>query len=264
MASVRATDWLDALSIRGRAHFTFAEAAEELGSSHEAVGMALSRLRRRSFIATPYRGFYLILTPEYRALGCLPADQFLDQLMAWLDEPYYAGLLSAAAYHGAAHQRPQRFQAIVPRSRRPVTCGGVHIDFVARKDMASTPTESRNTRTGYLRVATAEATALELVGFANRSGGLDNVATVLAELGEVLRPDRLLQAAQRCPIAWVQRLGWLLERVDRAGLAAALLPEIGDRANVPAPLLRSASTVGRPRDPRWRVIVNAKVEPDEL
>jgi hypothetical protein len=35
--------------------------------------------------------------------GCLPVDQFVPQLMEHLDLAYYAGLLTAASLHGAAH-----------------------------------------------------------------------------------------------------------------------------------------------------------------
>ena len=65
----------------------------------------------------PFRGFHLIVPPEYRALGCLPADQFVPQLMEHLGLVYYAGLLSAASLHGAAHQAPMVFQTIVADNR---------------------------------------------------------------------------------------------------------------------------------------------------
>ena len=52
----------------------------------------------------PFRGFHVIVQPEYRALGCLPADQFVPQLMEHLGLVVdYAGLLTAASLHGAAH-----------------------------------------------------------------------------------------------------------------------------------------------------------------
>lgn len=257
-----ASDWIDALLARGRSHFVTSEAVEELGLSTDATHAALARLKRKGRIASPYRGFYVIVAPEYRDLGCLPAEQFVDQLMTWLDEPYYAALLTAAAYHGAAHQRPQRTQVMVARSRRPIRCGRVQVDFIARHDMASTPTQVRNTRTGYLTVATPEATALELVGYADRCGGLDNVATVLAELGEAMQRGALAHAASTCPVAWVQRLGWLLEEAEHHDLAAGLLPQVETRARAPAPLVRSAATAGSPRNARWRLIVNAEVEAD--
>jgi hypothetical protein len=39
--------------------------------------------------------------------------------------------------------------------------------------------------------STPEGTALELVGYPNRAGGLDNVATVLSELSEEMVAERL-------------------------------------------------------------------------
>jgi len=41
----------------------------------------LSRLAAKGAIASPAREFYLIVPPEYRGLGCLPAEQFVPALM---------------------------------------------------------------------------------------------------------------------------------------------------------------------------------------
>lgn len=262
MTSRSASDWLDALQAQGRYHFTMADAVAGLNTSGAATRATLARLQRRGRIASPYRGFYLILPPEYRALGCLPPEHFIDQLMHHLSETYYVGLLSAAAYHGAAHQRPQRLQVVVARSRKPVTCGSIYVAFITRKDMAQTPTVQRNTPRGYLRVSTAEATALELIGYADRCGGLDNVATVLAELGPKMDVSALVAAAHLCPIAWVQRLGWLLEQVEHPEPADALLQVISGNAHSYAPLVRAAPVGGFARDLRWKLILNAEVEPD--
>ena len=51
----------------------------------------------------PYKGFYTIVPPEYRTAGCIPPEQFIPDLMDYLGEAYYAGLLSVSEYHGAAH-----------------------------------------------------------------------------------------------------------------------------------------------------------------
>lgn len=262
MTAPHSSDWLDTLQARGRYHFTMADAMAGLHTSAVATRASLARLLHRGRIASPYRGFYLILPPEYRALGCLPPEQFVDQLMHHVGEPYYVALLSAAAFHGAAHQRPQRFQVIVARSRKPIHCGAVEVGFIARKDMARTPTLQRNTPRGHLRVSTPEATALELVGYADRCGGLDQVATVLAELGDKLTPSSLSQTAGLCPVAWVQRLGWLLERVGQTEVASAMLPLIAAQAPPYAPLVRSAPVAGAAQEPRWKLILNADVEPD--
>ncbi|MHC1728414.1 MAG: hypothetical protein AB9866_20835 [Syntrophobacteraceae bacterium] len=52
-------------------------AKQLLGSSDVAVHSAIQRLRGKGDIAMPYRGFYVIAPPEYRVLGCLPAEQFI-------------------------------------------------------------------------------------------------------------------------------------------------------------------------------------------
>ena len=118
-----ARDYFDALSAAGRHHFTLAEALAALGGSLVAVRAALRRASQRGEVASPHRGFFVIVPPEYRRLRCLPAEQFVDQLMKFWEEPYYLGLLSAAERHGAAHQRPQSCQVIVRRTARRSRAG---------------------------------------------------------------------------------------------------------------------------------------------
>jgi predicted transcriptional regulator of viral defense system len=182
--------------------------------------------------------------------------------MEHLGEPYYVALLSAAELHGAAHQRPQSFQVMVRSSRRPLACGDVRVQFVARKDLERTPAIEKNTPRGRLRVASAEATALELVGYAEQCGGLDNVTSVLAELVESLDASRLVAAARLCPIAWVQRLGYLLDFTECRALGDVLAPYVKQHARVFAPLVRAKPRAGAERLERWMLAVNADVEPD--
>lgn len=104
-----------------------------LGTSANATAKALARLMAQEYLASPEREFYVIVPPEYRSLGCLPAEQFIPALMAKKNLTYYAGLLSAAQFYGAAHHRPQEFQVLVARNRRPILCGKVRVGFIARK-----------------------------------------------------------------------------------------------------------------------------------
>ena len=229
-------DYLDDLQATGRYVFTTEDAVEALGTSVTAARAALRRLKRKRFVADPYRGFHVVVPPAYRRLGCLPADQFIPDLMAHLGEPYYVGLLSAAKYHGVAHQAPMVFQVVVPMSRRGLQCGGVRVEFVARQNMHETPVIERNTATGTIRIATPEATALEVVGYPERCGYLDNVATVLGELSDSMSGDLLAAEARRAPMAWGQRLGYLLEFVQETALASYLDPVLAERTAFPVAL----------------------------
>ena len=98
--------FLETLQASGRYAFRRTEALKTLGISRVALKHALWRLARAGRVATPRRGFYVIVPPEYRVAGCPPADWFIDDLMAHLGRPYYVGLLTAGALHGAAHQAP--------------------------------------------------------------------------------------------------------------------------------------------------------------
>src|SRR5690606_9251423 len=117
-----AKDYVTRLASGGRYYFTSAEARAALGVSANAATKALNRLKGQGALASPEREFYVIVPPEYRSLGCLPADQFIPGLMAQKNQPYYAGLLTAAQYYGAAHHRPQAFQVFLEKNRRPIEC----------------------------------------------------------------------------------------------------------------------------------------------
>ncbi len=257
-----ARDYVDGLASAGQYHFTLSDAREALGVSAAAAMLALSLLARKSMIAQPAREFYVIVPPEYRSLGCLPAEQFIPGIMRIRARPYYAGLLSAAQYHGAAHHRPQQFQVLVQHPLQPIECGRVRAAFVVRKRLRMVPTQLFNTPRGTIRVSTPEATAIDLVGYRNRVGGLDQVATVLAELADQIDPQKLVAVAQTAPIPWVQRLGYLLSLVDSGNRADTLRGYVRSEARQSVPLLPGVSHSEAPKDEDWKVFVNSDVEPD--
>jgi predicted transcriptional regulator of viral defense system len=269
----KARQYVEDLAAAGRYHFVAKEAHKALGLSAGAVKVTLSRLAKRGVIASPARGFYVIVPPEYRSLGCLPGDQFIPALMKTLSLPYYAGLLTAAQYHGAAHQRPQQFQVFLEKRRLPIACGRVRVAFLIRKRLREVPVQSLNTPRGTLLVSTPEATALDLVGYQHQAGGLNQVATVLSELAEKIDPAKLTAAAATAPVPWAQRLGYLLERVGATEKAAPLKDYVRARARESAPLLAQPRMPKAPnrsrarrdkviRDEAWKLYVNAEVQPD--
>jgi predicted transcriptional regulator of viral defense system len=255
-----AREYAARLAAGGHYHFTSQEAQSALGVSPDAAKLALNRLAKQKIIASPARGFYVIVPPEYRSIGCLPADQFVPALMKRLGLSYYAGLLSAAQYHGAAHHRPQEFQVLLAKNRRPIRCGAVRVIFAARNRIADVPVQSFNTPRGTILVSTPEATALDLVGYPDRAGGLDHVATILVELAERIDPEKLAVAAQTAPLPWAQRLGYLLERVDAGAQASALKSHVNRHARQAVPLVPTRPHESSQRDADWKLYVNADVD----
>ena len=258
----RASDYIRNLAAGGRYSFTSEEARKALGVSAAAAKLALHRLIREGEVASPARGFYVIVAPEYTSLRCLPADQFISALMRRAGQPYYAALLTAAQYHGAAHHRPQEFQVMLTKSRRPIHCGKVRVAFFVRKRLSEVSLQSFNTPRGPIQVSSPETTAVDLVGYQHQIGGLDQVVTIVSELADRIDAQQLVSAAQTAPLPWAQRLGYLLERAGAADKVASLKAYIHSVAPENTALLPQQSTVGKRRDVHWKLIVNADVEPD--
>lgn len=101
--------------------------------------------------------------------------------MRYLGQPYYVGLLSAAAIHGAAHQQPMVFQVVTSKPTREMRAGKVAIRFSMSSLVESLPVIEQQTETGTMRVATPETCAFDLVRYPEAAGHLSNAATVLAE-----------------------------------------------------------------------------------
>jgi predicted transcriptional regulator of viral defense system len=255
-----ARDYLNALAAGGRYSVTSREVQAALAVSPAAAKLALNRLAKQKVVASPARGFYVIVPPEYQSMSCLPAEHFIPALMEHLDLSYYAGLLSAAEYHGAAHQRPQVFQVMVARNRRPIHCGKVRVAFIARKRVADVQIQSFNTPRGAVLVSTPETTALDLVGYAAHVGGLNQVASVLSELAERIDVGKLAAAAETAPVPWAQRLGFLLEHLGFGVQASALKEYVRQRARQWALLSPRSSRKRSHRNKSWRLHINIKVE----
>ncbi len=257
----RARDYVEDLLGRGRRTFTRAEAERALRSSPAASYQALRRLQKDGWLAMPRRGFYLIVDPEHRQLGALPPTSWIDDLMRFHDVPYYVGLLSAAALHGAAHQQPQEFQVVAGAILRPLTVGRVRIRFFFRRGMAAAVTEKVKTSSGYIPVSTPEMTAYDLVRYRKGAGSVDHVATIISELAERLDAKRLLTIAtkgEELPV--VQRLGYLLDRTGHADLVGELDAFVEKHKPKMVALEPRSTEAVSARDRRWRILVNTTIE----
>lgn len=257
------SEFIDDAHANGRYTFAKAEAAEEIGCGPDALRMALLRLSRKGRIARVASGFYVIVPNEYRAMGILPPQLFVDDLMEHLGTDYYAGLLSAAAMHGAGHQQPQEFQIVTPTPRREISVRGLRLSFFGKKSIESGQKVKVKTDTGYIAVSSVALTAIDLVAYHRRVGGLGRVATVLDELCEDIEGAELAREAREYPTrAPGQRLGYLLREVlGRTELATELAAWLGELPNLPPVPLDPARTVrGAARDRNWQVFVNAEVE----
>lgn len=261
MSSVRRLD--DLLISQGRYVVTTEEIEAVIGPSPN-LSARIAGLRRQHRLVPAAKRLYLVIPPEYRNWGSIPADWFIDALMQHLGRKYYVGLLSAAAIHGASHQAPQLFQVMVDQRVRPRSFGRVRLRFYRSSNVQAAierqGVERRTSHTGGYSVSTPELTAVDLIDYQRDAGGLNNVATIFTEL-EHLRGDYLAKLAEGRPQSVIRRLGWFLDRyghVDRIDEVADLV--LPDREH-PTPLEWDGSPGGT-FNPRWNVLENAEIEPD--
>ena len=256
----------------GRVVFTSTEAEQALGIGRGAFLDAAERLQRRKHLLNPRQGFYVIVPPQHASWGAPPPSWYIDAMMRHENQAYYVGLLKAAELHGATHQAVMEFQVITAKRLPKTRAGRNLIAFYYRKDMAavSVGIEERKTDTGAMKISTVELTALDLLRYPQTAGGIDNIATVLADLGPKIDGAKLaaLSATAERPV--VQRLGHLLNRLGNGDRAEPMLAALNARGVVPWTELvrqeaRDPDFAPAPleRDSRWRVVVRRAPEIDE-
>ena len=185
------TEYIREREIRGRVTFTIDDVRQAVNLSDNSLVTELQRQVARGRICIPYRGFYVIIPPQYALKGVVPPTYYIDNLMSAVRKPYYLCLLSAAEFYGASHQRAMQTQVmtIAPRLR-PSKMNNL-LNWNYRQLIPSELLIKKNAEMGVILYSSAELTAIDLVQFASHVGGYQRAATVLAELMESVDVDRI-------------------------------------------------------------------------
>lgn len=263
-------DYLKELRGRGRRHFTRDEALRDMNLSADALHSAIYRLKKKGEIVTPAKNLYIIVPPEEKIFGCIPAPDLIPILMKYLDLPYYACLLTAAMYHGSAHQAPQVFQVMTNKRLKPLRFGRMRIGFIYKKNMEDLPVMQRASETGYLNLSTPELTTLDMLLYPRKCGGLNHTATVLTELIEAIRPYTLVKLIKKLGgRTLAQRLGYILENIEtedekkKAKIIEYLQKYLASTEGFYMPIAPEVPIrKGTTRNSKWQIIENTTVESD--
>lgn len=230
-----------------------------------ALKRSLNRETRKGNILSVYKGYYVIIPPKYKSRGMLPTAQFIDGLMHYMERRYYVGLLSAAAWYGAAHQQPQEFFVITELpALRNTQKKGIKINYVSRKRFPENYLMQKNTETGQVTLSHPLLTAIDLIQFDKRVGGINRAASIIAELMEqIKRRDISETVLHFAPVTVLQRLGYLLEfHTGHTGMAGHLF-DLLNKKDIPlyrTPLKTNVPGNGSIVENRWKVIENTELE----
>jgi predicted transcriptional regulator of viral defense system len=262
-------DWIHEREIRGKTIFSLDDVRDAFPDvAPQVLFNALSRLKKDKLLYSPCNSFYVILPPQYVIRGAVPPYYFMDSLMKGLGRQYYFGLLSAASLWGAAHQRAQVDFVVTAPPRFPSgKAAKSGVKWLYKHDIPKEFLCEKSGEAGPIVYSNAELTALDLVSFEQHAGGLSAVASVLVELLESTDFNGAAGGVfQHCDMAAIQRLGYLVENIlhdHRQG--ATIFREWRQCARFDHTIALSprAKVIGE-RDARWKVIVNAEVEVDEI
>ncbi len=266
------SSYVSSLLSIGQTIFTAEEAEQSLDVGRGAFLDSAERLQRRKALLNPRQGFYVVVPPQFASWGAPPPAWYIDGLMRYEGQAYYVGLLKAAELHGATHQAVMEFQVVSAKRLPKIRAGRNLIVFYFRKDMEAVAAgiEDRKTDTGTMKISSAALTALDLLRYPQASAGIDNVATVLSDLGQKIDADQLAALSVTIERPVVQRLGHLLDRLGHVALTGPMLSALQKRGMASWTELdrqeaRDPDFAPEPqeRDARWRVVVRRAPEVDE-
>lgn len=264
------SDYLEKIRSTGKRCFTSDEIRQDLNLSADAARAGLYRLKKDGKLISPIRGLYVIVPPEHRSYGSIPAEELIPIMMKHINAEYYVALLSAAGFYGASHQKPMVFQVVTnKRIKHSLQFGQVHIKLIYKKSLADLPVKDFVVSSGYLKVATPELIAIDLLKFPKHAGGINNIATVLSELIESINAHKLIKLAENLGERYqLQRLGYIIEKINvmdddmKKTIIEALAEHVSSHVKSYTPLASAISRVGYPRCRKWKIIENTDFESD--
>jgi predicted transcriptional regulator of viral defense system len=265
-------EWIEDLPKRGKITFSKQEVESQFPHlTNRNIQNTLNRLVLKKKIQSVWRGFWVVVPVEYGLKGIVDPIEYIAQLMDFLGQKYYIGLLSAAAIHGASHQQSMELMLVtVSNHLREKVKNDIKISFVSKKNIPQKYLQQITVKSGYIPVSTPELTAIDLLLYIKNVGGINRVATVLNELAEVMDFGKIsLDFFQYVNMADIQRLGYLLETLGFIELADSLLKKANE-ANLkfrkyPLTIKKQLINLADfPVDEKWKIIINENIEIDEL
>lgn len=266
----RIETWITQCLSKGKLSFSLNEVKKEFeNDSNITIKFGLYRLVQKQKVISIFKGYYLIIPPQYSSKGILPTAMFIDGLMNFLGRKYYVALLNAATLHGASHQQPQEYFIVTSYPvLRTTNKKGLKINYISTRQLPpESLTEKKKTESGYITVSNPLLTAIDLINYEKKIGGLNRASTVIYELVETIKPNTVSDVLiNYATVSSLQRLGFVLEEVlnkkDIAERIFSLCKKAGIKFYL-IPLKASGKKEKEILNEKWKLIINTKIEIDQ-
>lgn len=262
--------WIEECQSKGKLAFSLSELKQSFEKNSEtSLKRVLDRLSEKEKVVSIFKGYYVIIPPQYSSKGILPPSMFIDGLMRFLERKYYVGLLNAAALHGASHQQPQEYFVVTEYPvLRSTNKKGIKINYTSTKHLPpGSLIEKRKTETGYLSISNPILTAVDLINYEKKIGGLNRASTVINELLEIIKlKDINEEIINYASVTSLQRLGYILEEIlNRNDLAEKINKQCKKTGKTfyQIPLKASGKKQKERINEKWKLMINTEIEIDE-
>ncbi len=180
------------------------------------VKKEIARLVTKKQIVNLRKGFYLIIPPRYSQQGGrLPIQLYIEKLFSkYLKRDYYLGYFTAAKFFGASHQQIQMDYVVSTPPTILNIRNSIDLNFysVSKKKWPKKNIINRKSDAGYFKISSPVLTAVDLIHYQSKLGGLNRIVTTLEELAEEIDLKDLQELLTWYPCkSTLQRLGYFLE-----------------------------------------------------
>ena len=261
--------WIEECQSKGKLAFSLAELKKNFESDSEtSLKRVLDRLSEKEKVVSVFKGYYVIVPPQYSSKGILPPAMFIDGLMKFLERKYYVALLNAAALHGSSHQQPQEYFIVTEYPvLRATSKKGIKINYISTRQLPpESLTEKKKTETGYINISNPLLTSIDLISYEKKIGGLNRASTVINELVEtVKRNDISEELINYASVSSLQRLGFILDEVLNKKELAEKIFSLSKRIGLKfylVPLKPSGKKNKEQINDKWKLKINTEIEID--
>ena len=245
--------------------FLLEELFVNIDKSEMSLKRELERLVGKEEIVNLRRGFYLILPPRYAKLGHLPIQLYIEKLFKYLKYKYYLGFYSAAKIHGASHQQIQSEYIITSSpALLNIKKGRYDIRFFNSSNCSNVNVLTKKSDAGYYNVSSPALTAIDLIHYQKKIGGLNRILSTLEELIEEIKAEDIEKLLTWYPNkSSLQRFGFFLEMYQADKKILDLIYEhINNSKFFPVLLNSDTKQKAGKVNNKWKIDVNIKLESD--
>ena len=261
--------WVEECQSKGKLAFSLAELKKSFENDSEtALKRVLDRLSKKEKVVSVFKGYYVIVPPQYSSKGILPPAMFIDGLMKFLERKYYVALLNAAALHGSSHQQPQEYFIVTSYpTLRATNKKGLKINYISTRQLPPDAlTEKKKTETGYINISNPLLTTIDLISYEKKIGGLNRATTVINDLLEtVKRNDISEELINYASVSSLLRLGFIFDEVLNKKEFAEKIFSLCTKAGIKfylIPLKASGKKNKEKINEKWKLMINTEIEID--